>query len=139
MANELIVILIPLIGYIGLWLLGIVFFLIYFKLFRISMDYKHPLAIVKRLPSALAIATVPICSFVSFFITTKVVLAELHLSLSAIQLLPVGITSLLFTIILDLLITVLGEKIDIRSFPLNLMYLLAWFVIVPAIILAILV
>ncbi len=139
MTNELVFILIPLIGYIGLWLLGIVFFLIYFKLFRIRMDYKHPLAIVKKLPSALAIATVPICSFVSFFITTKVVLAELHLFVSVIQLLPVGVASLLFTIILDLLITVLGEKIDVRSFPLNLMYLLAWFVIVPAIILAVLV
>ena len=40
------------------------------------------------------------------------------------------------TIILDLLITVVGEKIDVRIFPVNLMYLFAWLVIIPSVVLA---
>lgn len=136
MANELVFALIPIIGYVALWLLGIALFLVYFKLLRIHVDYRHPIAIVKRLPPALAIVTVPVCSFVSFFVTTRSVLTGLHLSLSAAQLLPVGIASLLFTVALDLLVTALGERIDIRRFPLNLMYALAWLVIVPSIVMA---
>ena len=136
MENEILFILIPLIGYIGLWLLGIMFFLVYFRLLRIPLDMKHPVAMIRNLPPLLAIATVPACSFVSFFITTKVILVELPLSLSTLELLYVGLASLLLTVCLDLLITVLGEKIDIRVFPISLMYLFAWLVIVPAIILA---
>ncbi len=44
--------------------------------------------------------------------------------------------SLVCTIVLDLLITVIGEKLNILTFPVNLMYLLAWLVILPSIALA---
>ena len=37
------------------------------------------------------------------------------------------------TIILGSLITLIGEKVEIRTFPLNLMYVLAWLVVIPAI------
>ena len=136
MPNELIFFLIPLIGYVGLWLLGAVLFLFYFRLFKVQMDFKHPLAMIKKLPPILAVITVPLCSFASFFVTTKVVLMKLTSPLSIAQLLQVGLVSLLFTIILDLLIKVVGEKVDIRISPINLMYLFAWLAIIPAIVLA---
>ncbi len=52
------------------------------------------------------------------------------------MLLEVGVIALIATIILDLLITVVGEKIDVRIFPVNLMYLFAWLVIIPSVVLA---
>ncbi len=111
-------ILIPLVGYAGLWILGSLMFLIYFKLFKIPIDLKHTVAMVQKIPVFLAIITVPLCSFISFFVTTRVILNELSISLDAIQLLQIGLISLLLTIGLDLLITVVGEKIDIR-YPLQ--------------------
>jgi hypothetical protein len=66
----------------------------------------------------------------------EIILNEAATSLSAAQLLEVGIISLSCTVILDLLITVLGEKMDIRVYPVNLMYLLAWLVIIPSVVLA---
>lgn len=56
--------------------------------------------------------------------------------IQTISRIKIGIFSLATTIILDLLITVAGEKIDIRKFPVNWMYLFAWLVIVPAVVLA---
>lgn len=90
----------------------------------------------RKVPAFLAIVTVPLCSFISFFIATKIILNEAATLLSAAQLLEVGIISLSCTIILDLLITVLGGKMDIRVYPVNLMYLFAWFVIIPSVVLA---
>lgn len=136
MSNALLFILVPIIGYICLWLLGIVLFLAYFRLFKIPLDMKHPVSMIKKLPSYLAVATVPVCSFVSFFITTKAVTSAFALTLPAVQLFWIGLVSLFVTVTLDILITVVGEKVDIRTFPVNLMYVLAWLVIIPAVILA---
>lgn len=116
--------------------MGIVLFLFYFRIFKVQVDFKHPLAMIRKLPPILAVITVPLCSFASFFVTTKVALMKLAQSLSIVQLLQVGLVSLLLTIILGLLITVVGEKVNIRVFPINLMYLFAWLAIVPAIVMA---
>jgi hypothetical protein len=129
-------ILLPLIGYGGLWILGSALFLVYFKLFHISMDLKYIGAMIQKVPAFLAILTVPLCSFTSFFITTKIILRASAVSFDATKLLQVGIISLVCTVVLDLLITVVGEKINIRAFPVNLMYLFAWVVIIPSVVLA---
>ena len=135
MQNKLAFLLIPPIGYIGLWILGSVLFLIYFQIFGISMDLEYT-AMIQRIPVLLSILTVPLCSFLSFFVTGKMVFKRLVPSISSTTVVQVGITSLIFTILFDLLITVAIEKIDILAFPVNLMYLLAWVVIIPAIFLA---
>ncbi len=134
--NLILFIIVPLVGYIGLWILGSVLFLVYFKLFRIALDLKNVVSMLQRIPSPLAIATVPLCSFISFFITTKMILAHESLALDTTTLLQIGIVSFFVTIILDIMITVIGEKINIMVFPINLMYLFAWLVIIPAVVIA---
>lgn len=129
-------ILIPLIGYVGLWVLASPLFLLYFKLFKVAIDLKHTVKMIQKLPASLAIMTVPVCSFIAFFISTKGVLRALSGSANMTQVLQIGLVSLVCTIVLDMLITVVGEKIDIRKFPLNIMYLFAWFVIIPSVVLA---
>ena len=126
-------VLIPLIGYAGLWLLGSAVFLVLFRLYNVTLDLKHTVAMIRKVPAPLAISTVPLCSFISFFTTATVMLPA---SATIAQTLRVGIASLICTVVLDLLITVLGEKMDIRVFPVNLMYLFAWLVIIPAVVLA---
>lgn len=128
-------VIIPIIGYAGLWVLASPLFVCYFKLFHVVLDIKHAAHMVGQIPRSLAIVTVPICSFASFFITTRVVSAVRAESLTVSRALEAGVVALAVTIVLDLLITVLAEKIDIRKFPLNLMYLLAYLVIIPAVLL----
>lgn len=129
-------ILIPVIGYIGLWVMGSALFLLYFRVFHIEVDLRNTVAMIRRVPVTLAIITVPTCSFVSFFGAVKLTMKILPQKLSDGRLLEIGMICVLSTVILDLLITVLGEKIDIMIFPVNLMYLLAWLVIVPSVLLA---
>lgn len=126
-------ILIPLVGYVGLWLLGSAAFLVFFRLFKVALDLRHPAAMIRKLPAPLAVPTVPLCSFVSFFTVANAILPS---PARVIQALQAGAASLICTVVLDLLITVAGERIDIRAFPLNLMYLFAWIVIIPAVVLA---
>ncbi len=126
-------ILIPLIGYAGLWLLGSAAFLAFFRLFKIPLDLRHTAAMIRNLPAPLAVLTVPLCSFLSFFATAKAILPA---SVTLTQALQAGLASLAWTVALDLAITAAGEKLDIRAFPLNLMYLFAWLVIIPAVLLA---
>ncbi len=127
--------LIPVIGYVGLWLLGSLFFLIYFKICKVPVRSDYT-AMIQKIPPIIAIVTVPACSFISFFITTGIVLGWHTLSQNMLNLLLIGVISLVVTICLDLLITVRMEKVRIRTYPINLMYLFAWLVIIPAIILA---
>jgi hypothetical protein len=129
-------ILLPLIGYGGLWLLGSALFLVYFKLFKISLDLKQTVKMIQQVPAVLAIITVPLCSFISFFLTTKILLSAAAVSGDLPQLLQMGAIAVGCTIILDVLITVVGEKMNILAFPVNLMYLFAWVVILPAVVLA---
>lgn len=131
--REDIFILIPLAGYACLWLLGSAAFLVLFRLYRVALHLRDPIAMIRKVPAPFAVLTVPLCSFVSFFSIAKVILPA---PATAIQALQAGIASLTCTIILDLLITVAGERINIRVFPVNLMYLFAWLVIIPAIMLA---
>ncbi len=127
-------VLVPLIGYVGLWGLGIALFLAYFRIFKVTMDLRHTLAMIQKVPAPLSIVTVPACSFVAFFTAERLVLGSpVH---GATDLLGIAAVSLAATIVLDVLITVVGEKIDIRAFPVNLMYLLAWLVIIPSVMLA---
>ena len=49
-------VLVPLIGYGGLWCLGIGFFLVYFKIFWVVMDLKHTVAMIRKVPVALSVA-----------------------------------------------------------------------------------
>jgi len=135
MKNKNIFIFIPLIGYVGLWILGSVIFLVYFKIFNISIDLEYTV-MIQKIPTLLAILTVPLCSLTSFFITTKILLQKNAVSLNIMNIFQIGIISLLFTIGLDLLITVVVQKINILVFPLNLMYLFAWLIIIPSIFLA---
>ena len=125
-------IVIPLGGYLGLWLLGSVAFLVYFAAYGASMDLGYN-AMLQKIPPLLAIVTVPLCSFASFFTTTSVVMRGPAMSLDAREVLQLGFDSLLATVGLDLLITVAIEKVDILAFPVDLMYLFAWLVVVPSI------
>lgn len=59
-------ILIPLAGYAGLWVLGSVAFLVYFRMFNIPMDSRY-VDMIRKTPMLLAILTVPVCTFISFF------------------------------------------------------------------------
>lgn len=134
--NPILFLLVPLIGYIGLWVLASPLFILYFKVFKVAVDLKQTVHMIQQLPALLAIVTVPICSLVSFFITMKVAVQLLSPHPSTSQAWQLGGVSLGVTIILDLLITVVGERIDVRQYPVNLMYLLAWLVIVPAVVAA---
>ena len=132
MKRRTVFILVPLVGYLGLWILGTVAFLVYFAAFGVSMDLGYN-AMIQAVPPPLAIVTVPLCSFASFFTTTTVVLRRPATSLDAREVLPLAFLSLLATVGLDLLITVEIERVDILAFPVNLMYLFAWLVVVPSI------
>lgn len=136
MDNIEIFVLIPLVGYVLLWLVASLLFLIYFKLFEVAIDLKHTIGMIQKLPVPLSITTVPVCSFIAFFISTKLVLSVLSISVNTTQAFWLGIVSLICTIILDMIITVWAEKMDIRIFPVNIMYFFAWLVIVPSVVLA---
>lgn len=134
--NHALFIITPLIGYICLWLLTGPLFVAYFKLLHIPLDLQHTVDMIRKVPPVLSILTVSLCSFVSFFVTTLVAIHALRTAMTPAEAVEVGAVALLATIVLDLLITVLGEKIDIRQFPVNLMYVFAWLVIIPAVVLA---
>ena len=133
MKRSTLFILVPLAGYLGLWMLGSVAFLVYFSVFGVSMDRGYN-AMIQEIPPLLAIVTVPVCSFASFFTTTRVVLRRHGASPDARELLRLGLVSLLATVGLDLLITVAVERVDILVFPVDLMYLLAWLAVVPSVV-----
>jgi hypothetical protein len=135
MKDRNIFVLIPVIGYIGLWILGSAAFLAYFKIFNVLMESDYT-AMIQRLPPALAILTVPFCSFTSFFLATRVVLRRASICLNARRSLQVGATSLVFTMAMDLLLMEFVEKISILAFPIDLMYLFAWLIIIPSVVLA---
>jgi hypothetical protein len=50
-------ILIPLIGYAGLWLLGSAAFLVFFRLFHVALDLRHPIAMIRKVPAPLTVLT----------------------------------------------------------------------------------
>ncbi len=127
--------LIPIGGYTGLWLLGSIAFLVYFRIFNISMELKY-VDMIRKIPAPLAIFTVPVCSFISFFTTSKIVLAKFERPVGEKLALRVALLSLLFTICLDIVITVIIQRMNILLFPVNVMYLLAWGSIVPGVLLA---
>lgn len=135
MKNRSMLFLIPLIGYIGLWLLGSLFFLIYFKIFNVSMDLDNN-AMIQHIPPLLSIITVPVCSFISFFITSKVILNKFTPPIGNRMVCKIAGFSVLLTVGLDILITVIIQQINILLFPVNLMYLFAWLIIVPSSLLA---
>ena len=135
MKKRLKFILIPVFGYLGFWLSGCLFFLLYFKIFNVPMDLDNT-GMIKSIPSVLSIFTVLVCSFLSFFLTTKIVVRKNSQDANTIKPVSLGFFALSFTIALDLLITVGVQNVDIFIFPVNLMYLLAWLVIIPAILLA---
>lgn len=136
MENKKVFVLIPLLGYVGLWILASPFFLIYFAIFQIPLDLEHITVMLQKIPALLAIITVPLCGFTSFFITTKLILRKYVVSTDTLMLLQIGIISLLFTIGVDLLTTVAIEKVNILVFPVNLMYLFVYLIIIPTISLA---
>lgn len=127
---------VPILGYIGLWLLAMPLFILYFKIYKIRVDLKQTVGMIQKLPAWLTIITVPVCSFLSFFLVTKAVFYLRPAPMNAIPAWEIGVVSLIVTIILDILITVIGEKMNILKYPVNLMYLLAYLAIVPAVLLA---
>ncbi len=132
MKRRTVFVLVPLVGYLGLWILGTAAFLVYFAAFGVSMDLGYN-AMIQRVPAFLAVVTVPLCSFASFFTTATVVLSRPTVRFDGREALRLGFVSLLATVGLDLLITVAVERVDILAFPVDLMYLLAWLVIVPSV------
>lgn len=128
-------VLIPAAGYVGLWVLGSALFLVYFRVLRIAVDLKDVATMIRKVPPILSMLTVPICSFVSFFLSAKLTTRLLAVYPAGWRLVEIAVISLAGTAALDFFITVLGEKIDIRIFPVNLMYLFAWLIIIPAVML----
>lgn len=124
-------ILVPLIGYAGLWTLGSVMFLFYFHIFHVSMNLGYT-TMIRRIPALLDILTTPLCSFASFFLTSKALLNPSRLPLNAVF--RIGITSLFVTVGLDVLITVVIQRINILVYPINLMYVFAWAVALPSVV-----
>lgn len=130
------ILVIPILGYIGLWLLAAPLFILYFKVYEIPVDLKQTIRMIQKLPAWLAIITVPICSFLSFFLVTKAVFYLRPVLMNTVPTWELSAASLVVTIILDVLITVVGEKINVLKYPVNLMYLFAYLAIVPAVLLA---
>ena len=128
-------ILVPLVGYAGLWLLGTVLFLVYFAAYGISWNESYN-QMVTGIPSVLAIITVPASSFVSYYLVTRRILRGSADPPSCRLLLALGLVSVAVAFGLDLLITVELEGVDIRRWPMDAMYLGAYLVIVPAVVLA---
>lgn len=135
MSDTAIFIVVPLAGYALLWLLASAIFLVYCRFFGVPLTLADPLAMIRGVPPLLAVATVGACSLASFFLATRVVLAASTVSLRLESALLLGAVSLGATIVLDLLITVVVERLNILLFPVNLMYLLAWLAIVPGVLL----
>lgn len=135
MKDETAFVIVPLAGYAGLWVLGSVLFLVYFQAFNVPTSAAYS-AMIQDIPAPLAIATVPLCSLASFFTVTTAVLSRLAAPLGARKVLALGAESLLFTIAMDLLVTVLAEGVDILVYPTDVMYILAYAVIVPSVVYA---
>ncbi len=136
MKRRTFAVLVPVIGYVSLWILGTALFLLYFRVFNVAMQSDY-VAMIRMVPAVLAIATVPICSFVSFYLTARILLKMVTVPPTAKERVRVAVISLAFTVAMDLITTVLIGRMNILIFPVNLMYLLAWAVIVPAVLLGI--
>lgn len=126
--------LVPIIGYLGLWILGSALFLIYFRVFNVPMQ-SNDTWMISRVPAGLSIITVPICSFTSFGLATRMAFASMRTAPTEGERFAIGLISLIFTIGMDLATTVLIAKMNLLIFPVDLMYLLAWAVIIPAVLL----
>lgn len=131
MTRPLIVI--PLVGYVRLWLSAGALFLFYFRLFHLPIDPKNAVAMIRKAPAPLSMAIAAPSNFASFFATTQATPATIGASPSAATLAQIGGTSLACAIVLDMLITVVAEGIDVRVYSVNAMYLLAWSAIIPAV------
>lgn len=128
-------ILVSILGYIFLWTLGSLLFLTYFRIFTVpsNIDYTEK---VRKIPHFISIATVPLCSILSFYLATKLLLVVFPASGNMVILAETGAIALVFTVVIDLVVTPLIEKIKISTYPMNLMYLFAWIVIIPSVLLA---
>ena len=124
-------VLVPLGAYAGLWLLGGVLFLAYFQIFGVPMNLGYN-EMIQRIPALLAVPTVPLSSFVSLLAVARTILARAK-PLGARGLVLLGAVSVLATFGLDLLVTVLGEEVNILAYPTDLMYLFAYVVIIPSV------
>jgi hypothetical protein len=127
--------LIPVIGYLGLWILGTVLFLLYFALFHISFTLGNT-EMIKQVPPVLSITTVALCSFISFFITGRIIFKITDGQRTMKKVILIAVVSFFSTILFDVLITAVIEKIDILAFPMNVMYGLAWIAVIPAVLLS---
>jgi len=134
MKTRTFVVLVPILGYVGIWILGALSFLLYFRVFNVAMRSDY-VAMIRMVPAALSIVTVTICSFLSFYLTAWILRKRLTAPPSAKQRVLVAVISLTFTVAMDLFTTVLIERMNILIFPVNLMYLSAWTVIIPAVLL----
>ncbi len=135
MVSIAVFVLIPVIGCVLLWILGSIFFLVYFRVFKVQKNLGY-VDMIKSVPAYLAILTVPICSILSFYVTTRIMLEIFNAAISYWTGLEVGVAALMFTVVVDLIVTPLIEKVSIRAFPLNFMYLFAWIVIIPSVLVA---
>ena len=125
--------LVPLAGYAGLWVLGGILFLVYFQAFNVPANGTYN-AMIQEIPAPLAVATVPLCSLLSFYAASTMVLTRLAVPFGPRKAFLLGVTSLLFTVAMDLLATVLAEGIDILVYPTDVMYALAYVGIIPSVV-----
>lgn len=134
MKTRTIIVLLPLIGYVGLWVLGTALFLLYFRVFKVPFQSDY-VSMIERVPAALAIVTVPICSLASFSIAARLLLGTRTPRPPMREQVFVAVACFAFTIAMDLITTVLIERMDILVYPVDLMYLFAWLVVIPAVLL----
>jgi len=124
-------VIVPVIGYCGLWAIGIALFLVYFGAFHVPIGSDYT-AMILSLPSPLSIATVLIASFVSFFTTARIAVRPKSAFRKGI-LVGIAIVSFAVTVCLDLLTAVAIERANILLFPVDVMYFGAWIMVIPAV------
>ncbi len=95
-----------------------------------ASDYT---TMIQSIPPVLTVISVPVSGFVGFFTITRITLRKLLTSLNRKTLLQIGIVSMLSTVLLDLLITGVIEKVNILLFPINVMYLAGWLIVIPSV------
>ena len=134
--DQKIFVFIPVMGYILLWVLASPIFLLYFELFHVPLDLVHITSIIKEIPPVYAIFTAPICCIISFLIATFIILNKYQVTINKNKLLEIGVVSVLFTLVVDIITTVLFEQVNILVYPINAMYLLVYITIIPSILIS---
>ena len=104
-------------GYILLWILASPIFLLYFEIFHVSLDLVHITSIIMDIQPVYAISTAPICCVIALLITTYVVHSKYPVTMNNKKLIEIGIISVLFKFVVDIITSVLFEEVNILVYP----------------------